>query len=71
MTDTAALEAAVKKVGPVNGLAYAVGSIPLKTIKLATADDFMQVWSGVMWCVWCAPSTRVATWSMVALCSHP
>lgn len=40
VTDTAALEAAVTAVGPLAGLVYAVGSIPLKPLKGTTAKDF-------------------------------
>jgi hypothetical protein len=46
VTDTAALEAAIKGMGKLQGLAYCVGSIALKPLKATTTDDFIKV------CVW-------------------
>ena len=43
VTDTAALEKAIKGMGPLQGLAYCVGSINLKPLKATTTDDFLQV----------------------------
>jgi NAD(P)-dependent dehydrogenase (short-subunit alcohol dehydrogenase family) len=40
VTDPAALEGAVAAAGPLSGLVYAVGSIPLKPLKGTTAKDF-------------------------------
>jgi len=42
VTDTPALEKAIKGMGPLNGLAYCVGSINLKPLKATTTDDFLQ-----------------------------
>lgn len=43
VTDTAALEAAIKGMGKLQGLAYCVGSIALKPLKATTTDDFIKV----------------------------
>ena len=43
-----AFEAAVKEVagaGPLSGLVYAVGSIPLKSLKATTAKDFVDAYT--------------------------
>lgn len=42
VTDTPALEKAIKGMGPLNGLAYCVGSINLKPLKATTTEDFLQ-----------------------------
>lgn len=43
VTDTAALEKAIKGMGKLQGLAYCVGSIALKPLKATTTDDFIKV----------------------------
>lgn len=44
VTDSAALEKAIKGMGKLQGLAYCVGSINLKPLKATTTDDFIQVY---------------------------
>lgn len=42
VTDTPALEKAIKGMGKLQGLAYCVGSINLKPLKATTTEDFIQ-----------------------------
>jgi len=59
VTDTAALEAAIKGMGKLQGLAYCVGSIALKPLKATTTDDFVKV------------GLRAFQGLAVALCARP